>query len=153
MKRKVTFVVFILILAFFLLFLIRIRGTEYNLEEVEIDGWVFNGGTIQLKGLNREFIIDNIEYIGPDELEVSKLTLELKTKNMLGILPEETLSLSSVGASESWKIETGYTFGSVSGSTHSINVLSSYFLRSIEVHIIIDSTNGLDGVVFDVPVR
>ena len=153
MKRKISLAFLGIFFLICILVIGRIKGTEYVLEEVTTDEWVLERGNIKLDGLNRQFKIGDLVYVGPNEKDVKKITLELKTKSIFGIFPDETLSLSSIGESESWKIKKGFTYGSVSGSTHSTNVLKSYFLKTLELHVLTESSTGVDGVVVDIPLH
>ena len=128
-------------------------GTKYILEEVSTEEWLLKGGTVDLVRLNRELNIGELIYTGTGDREVQKVTMELKTKSFLGIFPDEILSTSTIGGDKSWKIEKGFSFGRVRSNTHSISVLKSYFVKAIELHIQVESSKGLDGVVIEVPVH
>ncbi|GEM_PF-2095573 len=131
----------------------RLNGVVYELEETVIEDWKLSGGIIELEGLRREYSIGDLTYTGLDHAEIQKITLEIKTKTIFGLLPGETLSLSSIGESETWNIEKGFNYGTVSGNTHSLSVLKSYFLTGIELHVQTESINGIDGLVVEVPIR
>jgi hypothetical protein len=131
----------------------QLNGVVYELEETAVGDWTLRGGTIELKGLNREHSIGDLIYTGSGELEVQKITLELRTKTVLGLFPEESLSLSSIGGSETLSIEKGFSYGAVSGNTHSLSVLKSYFLKGIELRIQTYNINSIDAFVVEVPIR
>jgi hypothetical protein len=126
--------------------------TQYLLEDVVVDGWHFHGGRIQLEGLTRTFEYEGLNYEGSDTYEVSRVGLELNAHSRLGN-SKERLMASSMGEETPFVVDDNFVYGGGSGSTHSVSVLKSYSIKSVEAKIDLVKGDQIESVVIIIPVK
>jgi hypothetical protein len=129
------------------------NGSAYVTEDIIDDNWEVYGGTINLKGLKRQYEFGGFKYVGKEALEVYKVSYVVKIKQLLGLLPEERLSMSSIGDSEKWTISNGFEYGPVNGETHSLDVLRTYLISDVVIQIILEKEDGTETQTLTIPVK
>lgn len=151
-KKSVILMILLLIIAVFTVTVWQTVHSEYVLEAVEVDGWLFKGGSVKMEGLNREFEYAGLDYIGSETKDVTKINVTILAHSKLFDSPA-LLAKSSVGEKETFKLDKTFKYGAGSGKTHAINTYKSYVLDSIDLEIELENGEEVDRVVMAVPVR